>query len=49
MASFLSGVLLNFYGWSMVQVAAMPALVIAAISLAWLAIYRRGRVVMTSV
>ena len=49
MASFLSGVLLNFYGWPMVQVAVMPALAIAAISLAWLAIFRRGRVVMTSV
>lgn len=48
MASFLSGVLLNFYGWSMVQIAAMPALVVAALSLAWLAIYRRGRVVVTS-
>ena len=48
MASFLSGVLLNFYGWSMVQIAAMPALVIAALSLAWLVIYRRRRAVVTS-
>lgn len=35
-ASFSSGALLNFYGWPAVQFAMIPALTIAAVSLAWL-------------
>tara|TARA_B100000029_G_scaffold515338_1_gene621837 strand:- start:11831 stop:13003 length:1173 start_codon:yes stop_codon:yes gene_type:complete len=44
MASFLSGALLNYFGWPMVQIAAMPPLLVAVISLSYLAIYRRGKI-----
>ncbi len=36
-ASFSSGALLNLYGWVAVQFAMIPALTVAAVSLAWLA------------
>jgi MFS family permease len=36
-ASFSSGALLHFYGWPAVQFAMIPALTVAAVSLAWLA------------
>lgn len=35
-ASFSSGALLNLYGWPAVQFAMIPALTVAAVSLAWL-------------
>lgn len=39
-ASFSSGALLNGYGWPTVQYAMVPALTVAAVSLAWLAFTR---------
>ena len=41
-ASFSSGALLNSFGWDAVQYAMIPALTVAAISLAWLALHRRA-------
>ncbi len=40
-ASFSSGALLSGYGWATVQYAMVPALTIAALSLAWLAFRQR--------
>ena len=39
--SFASGALLDAYGWSAVQYAMVPALVVAALGVAWLAAVRR--------
>ena len=43
-ASFSSGALLNGYGWPTVQFAMIPALSIAALSLAWLALTQKKAV-----
>lgn len=42
LASLGSGVLLNLYGWSVVQMAGLPAIVIASVALIWLGISKRG-------
>ena len=41
-ASLGSGALLNLYGWSVVQMAAIPAIAIASIALIWLGVSKRG-------
>ncbi len=41
LASLSSGALLNLYGWPAVQLAAAPALVIAACALVWLGVSKR--------
>ena len=41
LASLSSGALLNLYGWPVVQMAAVPALAIAGVALAWLGICKR--------
>lgn len=41
-ASFVSGALLNFAGWSAVQLAAIPALVLATLAIVRLSIVHRG-------
>ena len=42
LASLGSGVLLNLYGWSVVQMAGLPAIVIASVALIWLGVSKRG-------
>lgn len=41
LASLSSGALLNLYGWPVVQMAAVPALVVAGVALVWLGICKR--------
>lgn len=47
LASLSSGALLNLYGWPAVQLAAAPALVIAACALVWLGVSKRRRTFVT--
>ncbi len=42
-ASFSSGALLSLYGWTVVQMAAIPAIVVAGVALIWLGVSKRRR------